>query len=189
MFERLTSPARTIFVEAVQEASRSESAQLLAAHLLTALCTEPGLAGKTLRTAGIGADDIRSEPAVETTPPLDRAALLSIGIDLYEVRRAIEENFGPGALDGAVPIADRRHGPGRRRWRGGHIRFGDSAKAGIERALREAVHLGSRSIGPEHLLLGLLQQPDPEVSSALARAGVSADQLRHTLLEQLRRSA
>lgn len=188
MFERLSPPARTILIEAVQQASRQASDQLRATHLLIALCADAGLAGDTLRTAGISADALLPDSAVETTLT-DREALLSIGIDLDEVRRRIEENFGPGALDGATPTAGRRRGPGRRRLRGGHVPFGDSAKSGIERALREAVQLGSGSIGPEHLLLGLLQQPDPEVSTALARAGASVDQLRHSLLEQLRRSA
>lgn len=188
MFERFTSSARTIVVQAVDEARRTASPQIRAAHLLIALCADSALAGETLRAAGMSADDVRSTLAVGAGT-IDRDALLSIGIDLDEVSRRIEENFGPGALDGAA--RDNRRGPGRRRGggRAGRLPFDAGGKATLQLALREAVQLGSGSLAAEHLLLGLLRAADPEVSTALAHADVSPEQLRQAVLLRLQASA
>jgi hypothetical protein len=39
---------------------------------------------------------------------IDAHALASIGIDLDEVRRRVEESFGPGALDRCIRAVQRR---------------------------------------------------------------------------------
>lgn len=188
MFERFTPSARTIVVRAVEEARRTASPRIRAAHLLIALCADSALAGETLRAAGVSAHLVRSTLAVGAGT-IDRDALLSIGIDLDEVRRTIEENFGPGALDGAA--RENRRGLGRRRGggRAGRLPFDAGGKATLQLSLREAVQLGSGSLAAEHLLLGLLLASDPEVSTTLAQADVSPEELRNAVLQRLQRSA
>ena len=77
---------------------------------------------------------------------LDGEALASIGVDLDEIRRRAEANFGPGALER------------RRRPKGSHVPFTAEGKKALELALREAIALGDREIGDEHVLLGVLRE-------------------------------
>ena len=44
----------------------------------------------------------------DTGRQIDSQALTAIGIDLEEVRRRVEESFGPGALDRRIRSAQRR---------------------------------------------------------------------------------
>src|SRR6266700_1166085 len=76
----------------------------------------------------------------------DAEALASIGIDLDEIRRRVEESFGPGALDQAP-------GPVQAT---GRITMTREAKQSIEFAVQEARALHHGYIGTEHLLLGLI---------------------------------
>lgn len=69
----------------------------------------------------------------------DADALRSVGIDLDEVRRNVEDAFGPGALDRGVPDA---HRSGTR-----HIPFTRDAKRALELSLREAIHLVTATSG------------------------------------------
>jgi ATP-dependent Clp protease ATP-binding subunit ClpA len=98
------------------------------------------------------------------TTPSDGAALASIGIDLDEVRRQVEEAFGPGALDRTMAARG-----GRRR---GHTPFDRSAKKVLELALREAIALHHNYIGTEHLLLGMLHTETGAAQRILAARGV-----------------
>ncbi|MGH2917021.1 MAG: Clp protease N-terminal domain-containing protein, partial [Solirubrobacteraceae bacterium] len=47
----------------------------------------------------------------------------------------------------------------------------------LERSLREAVRSGSRRIGPEHVLLGVLRPPAVSVQRILSRLDVDAERL------------
>ena len=86
-----------------------------------------------------------------TPTPSDAEALATLGIDLDEVRRQVEEAFGPGALERT------RRPARRRRWlRRATSRSRKDAKKVLELALREAMRLKHNYIGSEHILLGML---------------------------------
>jgi hypothetical protein len=106
----------------------------------------------------------------------DAAALATLGIDLDEVRRQVEEAFGPGALE-----RTRAAGAGRRRL-GGRIPFDRATKKALELALREAVRFEHRHLGTEHLLLGLLQV-EGAAGEILAERGIQLDATRTAVQE------
>jgi ATP-dependent Clp protease ATP-binding subunit ClpA len=151
------------------------------------------VAARVLAGLGVGAGDI--ERRLDRTAPLrkpreggppgdDAEALASIGIDLDEIRRKVEESFGPGALEQA-PAAPR--GAGR-------TTMTREAKQSVELAAREARALRHSYIGTEHLLLGLLSAAErnprgdfsPETVSDL---GIDPAQVRQRILDELRRGS
>ena len=95
---------------------------------------------------------------------------------MEHVRARVEESFGPGALERALVGSCRG---GRTRW---YLPFSPRAKKVLELSLREARHLRDSSIGPEHILLGLLREGQGLGAQALADAGVRADELRRSVL-------
>jgi len=159
MFERFTRSARDVVVQARAEAR--EHGVVDAQHLLIGVAAAPGDASRVLARHGATPEALRAV----VRPDAD--ALASIGIDLDEVRRRVEATFGPGALERG----------GRRR--GGRTSFTPEAKKSLELALREAVRLGDRHIGPEHVLLGLLREGS--AVGALGRAGAAVDRVRADL--------
>ena len=180
MFERFTEKARAVVVLAQQQARERGDGTIDTEHLLRALYAVPDslavlvLEGFSVRRADVEADLNRRRPATSTGTP-DAAALAALGIDLDEVRRRVEEAFGPGALD-------RVHRPRGRRW-GGHVPFGKPTKKALELALREAVALRHNYIGTEHLLLGMLRAEGPARDVLTAR-GVRLDAAR-VIVEEL----
>jgi ATP-dependent Clp protease ATP-binding subunit ClpA len=161
MFERFTHAAREAVVHAQEEARGAGARSVGAPHLLVgAAPAVPGLAPEPLRAA-----------LAESSPA---AALASIGIDLDEVRRRVEEHFGPGALP-----RGRRARAGRRGLRGvDHLSFTPAAKRALEGALREAVEHGDRHIAAGHVVLGVLRTEDPAVLGVLQRAGLDPERVR-----------
>jgi hypothetical protein len=154
MFERFTDKARTAVILARTEASERGD-QIRPVYLLHALASGEGVAAQVL--AGLGVDPGDIERRLDRTAPLrkplggeppggDAEALASIGIDLDEIRRKVEENFGPGALERASASS-----PGT-----GRITMTREAKQSVELAAKEARALRHSYIGTEHLLLGLL---------------------------------
>jgi ATP-dependent Clp protease ATP-binding subunit ClpA len=184
MFRRFTEEARAIVVAAQDEATSLGHDHIGAEHLLLGITCSDGVASGVLRSLGLARDslraDLRAIPSEE--PQLDADALASIGIDLDEVRRRIEESFGPGAL------ARRR----RRCARGrvlGHRPLTRRAKKALELSLRESLSLGDHHIGAEHVLLGLMRDPGRPISATLARHGQTPDGVRAATLAALRRAA
>jgi ATP-dependent Clp protease ATP-binding subunit ClpA len=171
MFERFTREARAVVERAQDEAAALGHDYLGTEHLLLGIAAGGGLPASlglehhTLRTA-IGG----------SSQQLDADALAAIGIDLDAVRRAVEESFGPGALSG-------------RRRRGGHVPICPKAKKALELALREALALGDRHIGSDHILLALARGPDHGAARALAACGTTPAALRAAVLEARRRAA
>ena len=113
--------------------------------------------------------------------PDEAKALASIGIDLDEVRRQVEESFGPGALD--------RTRAARGRFRSGHIPFDPTVKKALELSLREAIRIGHRHIGTEHVLLGLLWPGNGAAQRILAEHGLTLPGMRAAVAELGRGSA
>jgi ATP-dependent Clp protease ATP-binding subunit ClpA len=178
MFERFTEKARTVVVLAQQQARARGDDTIDTGHVLRALFAVPDnlavmvLEGCSVRCADVEADlDRRRSAGAGGTP--DATALAALGIDLDEVRRRVEEAFGPGALD--------RPRRGRRRWRG-HIPFAKDSKKALELALREAIHLKHNYIGTEHILLGLLHEGTAH--DVLSAGGVRLDVAR-VIVEEL----
>lgn len=205
MFERFTQAAREVVVRAQFEARELQQSPIGTQHLLLALVAdENGPVARVLR--GYGVDEVSVRDAIirlagATTPdtdPLpdadseDAAALKAIGIDLDQVRRAIEENFGPGAL------RLHRNKPKRRgllsrftgnNSGGGHIPFSPRAKKVLELSLREALLLKHNFIAPEHIMLGLLREGQGLASQILAESRVDEKKLRADLTTSLNQAA
>ena len=208
MFERFTHAARDVVIGAQQEARDLQQSPIGTQHLLLSLladadgpvATAPELAGK-----GVDARFVRAEvhrltgsgtepatPAAEVDAE-DAAALKAIGIDLAAVRRAIEENFGPGALQLPIPLAPERRGLLRRsrpRFRtNGHIPFSPRSKKVLELSLREALRLKHNFIAPEHVMLGIIREGQGLAMQILTTAGVHPDHLRDEVTHALNNQA
>jgi ATP-dependent Clp protease ATP-binding subunit ClpA len=192
MFERFTPEARRIVTGAVEMATQLRHDALGPDHLLVALAgTGPNLATGALITCGF--DPVRAREDLEgivrrgrdDLDDADAAALRSIGVDLDEVRRRTEASFGAGALE------RRPRWQGRRRTRVCGLPFMPKAKQALELALREAIRLDQGSIGPEHVLLGLLRL-DATSTQLIHAQGIDPRRLRSEIergLGDLRRGA
>ena len=192
MFERFTDKARAAVILARTEASERGD-QIRPVYLLHALACGEGVAAQVLAGLGVGPGEI--ERRLDRTAPLrkplgaeppggDAEALASIGIDLDEIRRKVEENFGPGALERS-PESSR--GTGR-------IAMTREAKQSVELAAKEARALRHSYIGTEHLLLGLLsaaeRNPRGDFSPAtLSDLGIDPARARQRVLDELRRAS
>lgn len=166
MFERFTEEARRILVRAQDEARALGHPWLGTEHFLLALLEEErGPATSTLRDLGVSREKIMEDfagivgPCKSPIPPaLDSTALASIGIDLQEIRRRVEEAFGPGALEGT------------RAWRErDRLSLTPRSKRLLDRALREALRMGEKRVGPEHVLMAICQVPESLGARLIAR--------------------
>jgi ATP-dependent Clp protease ATP-binding subunit ClpA len=182
VFERFTTQARAVVTHAQQEARELGHPNVGTHHLLLGILDEPDTAGgRALAALGIDRNELRDDVRRFEQ---DRAAfsgeeadaLRSVGIDLDEVRRTVEESFGPGALERST---------GGRRFGAGHIPFTAKSKKALELALREAIHLGHRSIGTEHLLLGLGRDETCSAATILAARGADRERVRAEVLRQI----
>jgi len=134
--------------------------------LLGILRADEGVAAETLSSFGVTLEGTRDE-----SEGMLSDALTSVGISLEEVRREAGDAF-----DMSIP-EDRR------------IPFSPRAKKALERALREAVRLGEKRLGAEHVLLGILRYEDGSAVRILARLGVSPEMLEDRLFELRGRAA
>ncbi len=201
MFEQFSPEARRVIVRVQAEARALGHHWIGTEHLLLAImgqASAPGVAA--LHDLGITHDSCCSvvEEIIGPVAGLgsrDSEALRTVGIDLDEVRRRVEETFGPGAFD--QPLCPPRRS---RRWRwvqrrrercapSGHIPFRPRAKRALERSLREALDLGDRHIGVAHLLLGLLDPKGNLADAVLDRLGARPELLRANVLADLGRAA
>jgi ATP-dependent Clp protease ATP-binding subunit ClpA len=198
MFERFTEAARNVVVRAGAESRELNHHFVGTEHLLVALLADhDGPVAVALRGYRVDDRQVRAEiirlagpgHAPDTDPLFDAdaedaAALKAIGIDLDAVRRAIEENFGPGAL--RLPReAPKRRSFMRRFSSSGHSPFTNRAKKVLELSLREAIRLKHNFIAPEHVMLGLLREGNGLAAQILAEAGVDFDKLRADLTRSL----
>ena len=95
-------------------------------------------------------------------------ALESLGISLDDVRRQVEGVVGVGET-----------------FPSGHIPFTPRGKKVLELALREALTLGHKHIGTEHILLGLVRENEGVAAQVLQRSGAGLDRIRHTVMQLL----
>jgi ATP-dependent Clp protease ATP-binding subunit ClpA len=203
MFELFTDEARDAVMGAQIEARELAHDHVGAEHLLLGLLRLPverdsravalepaGLGPRVLAELGITADQVRAElqatmqgggPALTDE---DAEALRSIGIDVNEIRRRVEETFGPGALD--VPAGARRQSAGAP----AEIGQGFTARARkvMETAVIQSIRRGHRHIGSEHLLLAVAASDGP-CADILRSLGTAPSTVRARVLELLGRAA
>ena len=98
-------------------------------------------------------------------------ALTELGVTLAEARDKVEERVHPtrSAAQGTPP-------------------FTPLAKKALERSLRAALSLNDSFIGPEHVLLGLIDVPDGGGAQVLADLAGSLDHSREVVLAHVGRS-
>jgi ATP-dependent Clp protease ATP-binding subunit ClpA len=191
MFERFTSDARQVVKAAVAKAAARGEKEIRPGHLLIGLIRSDGVASRVLADLDVtesSAEAAALGPAGSPAPD-DAEALRSIGIDLDEIRRTAEQNFGPGALDRDLVS---RNGP--LGWFSDRVRFTAESKGVLELSLREARALHSDHLGTEHLLLGLLRLARFNAHGdftprTLAALGIDRDATRARVLAALGRAA
>jgi ATP-dependent Clp protease ATP-binding subunit ClpA len=165
MFERFTIDARMAVVEAQAVARELGSREITPQDVLAGLTrTENGDAQRLLAQLGVSHDEVRAElDRIRRRGGISDAdveALTEFGIDVEQIVERIEQTHGPGALAN-----------GGNRVRRGHIPFTAEAKKTLELSLREAVKLGDKHLGQEHILLALVQQKGA-VADLLAARGI-----------------
>lgn len=193
MFERFTDKARTVVILARAKATERGD-QIRPVYMLYALASAEGVAALALASLGVDADSV--EDLLDRTTPLrsplegeatseDAEALAAIGIDLDEIKRRIEDSFGPGALE-RVPLTPR----GPLNWTG-RLPLAEGSKLTLALALKEARALHHTYIGTEHVLLGLLRvaerQPHADLAAVTLRdLGLDPARVRTLVLDELR---
>jgi ATP-dependent Clp protease ATP-binding subunit ClpA len=210
MFERFTQSARRAVAVAQDEARSLDHGWIGTEHLLLGLLADPGTPVSTA-VAGLGVthDRVRAElvrtlgtgpaaPLAEPAREQDDEALREIGIDIDAVRRRVEEQFGPGALEECTPapsqrpwwrLGRRRDEPGPRPAAPkGHIPFTRRAKKALELSLRESISTASGEIAAEHVMLGLLRA-EGLAATLLEGLGARPAEVRARMLDQLGRAA
>ncbi|MGI8684376.1 MAG: Clp protease N-terminal domain-containing protein [Acidimicrobiales bacterium] len=201
MFERFTHELRDVVRQSQLHARRLGHAWVGCEHLLLSVAGADGPAAALLRDRGARPDAVETAivEVVGTAPGDhdDKVALAALGIDLDEVRSAVEATFGSGALDVTTGRRRRSHRLrsrllGRRvpsRTAAPCLPFTRRAKRCLERSLREALRLKHQSIGVEHLTLALLADDDTVAWEVLVRLGVDLGDLRRAIEEPFGRTA
>lgn len=187
MFERFTREARDAVVSAQAAAVHLGNDHIGTEHLVLALTRAPvdTPALDVLESFGITAAGCEQQlRRITGGGGLDGDAMRAVGIDLDEITRRTEAQFGPGALAADEGTGRRR----RRRSQRRHLPFSAEAKRALELALREAISLQDMEISSIHVLLGVLRAGGLGLR-VLEAQGASAGRIRAAVHEQLRRSA
>jgi ATP-dependent Clp protease ATP-binding subunit ClpA len=163
MFERFTDRARKAVSLATAKATERGEDEIRPVHMLYGVAATDGVAARALTALGVAAAAVERELDRTGGTPLgplgprdeaaegDAEALAAIGINLDEIKRRIEESFGPGALE-RVPLTPK----GPLNWTG-KLPLNEVSKLSLALSLKEARALHHRYIGTEHVLLGLLR--------------------------------
>jgi ATP-dependent Clp protease ATP-binding subunit ClpA len=178
MFDKFTDLAKRSIVLSQDEAISLGHDFIGTEHLMLGLVGVPeGIAGQVLNERGITAEAVRAEAvrileAANVPATGGRAAteaLATIGIDVDEIRRRAEENFGPGRFYFPRPA------------------YTEDAKTALKYTLREATALGHDDIGTEHMLLGLIAADQGAGIQTLTALGTDPAALRQDVLARLTR--
>src|SRR2546425_2633267 len=142
-FDKFSEQARRVLHLSQEEARRFQHNYVGTEHLLLALIREDG---------GVAAQ-----------------ALRNMGIELKQVREAVESIVGRGGR--VVP--------------GGEVGLTPRAKKVIELAVDEARRLDLHYIGTEHILLGLIREGEGIAAGVLESQGVKLDQARTEVIRAI----
>jgi ATP-dependent Clp protease ATP-binding subunit ClpC len=142
VFERFTDRARRVVVLAQEEARLLNHAYIGTEHILLGLMAE--------------------EESIAAR------ALTQLGVDLDQVRDAVEEIIGTGTEPAP-----------------GQIPFTPRAKKVLELSLRESIGLSHNYIGTEHILLGIVREGEGVANQVLERYGVGTREIRATVISLL----
>jgi ATP-dependent Clp protease ATP-binding subunit ClpA len=153
MVGRFAAEAGRAVEAGVREAKAAGARAVGTEHMLLGLYAVPGEACRILVEAGIEREDV-----VEALDDHEASALAALGISLEAVRDAV-------GLDDLPPPAGRRRLP-----------FREDAKTALNLALAAARRHRHRTLGSEHVLLGLLDEGG-RAARLLAAAGADADEL------------
>ena len=187
MMERLSTTARQAVVDAVEAARADRAALVGEEHLLAGLLAQAdSTAVRLLAASGLGPDQhpalLRECRDYRRRGGIGRAeaeALRGLGIEVDEIIDRVEEIWGEGAL--LAPVVPESGGRrGRKRVLGSHLSWRPEAKKALETSLRQALDLRSKTIGSEHLLLGLLVSPGAAKEVLTAR-GITSLHIRSLL--------
>jgi ATP-dependent Clp protease ATP-binding subunit ClpA len=199
--ERFTARARSALAAADTAARELHQEQAGAEHLLLGLFAEPeGLAAKVLTAMDI----TRARVMAALPPPASGASAADQAEDAAAAAGAegTEGAAGAGAAAGAAgaaasgsasgaggqPTGSQQAGsqqaarPGEAR----RLPYTAEAVAALRDAVAEALEFGHNYIGTEHILLGLLRDPDAPVAKLLERLGADASESRVRISELLR---
>ncbi len=189
MMERFTDAARRA-VRSAHGIARMEGAPAVGEeHVLAALLAQRDCTAVALLT-GCGLGRERHQQLLGECREFRRRggigraeaeALRSLGIEVDEIVDRVEQIWGEGALQEPVPA------PARNRWKRGtaaparpRLPWRPETKRMLETALRQALDLGCKHVGTEHLLLGLLIR-DGVVREILTAHAITPLQLRALL--------
>src|SRR6266508_3487980 len=166
VFERFTEQAHRVLDLARDEAERCGHRYLGSEHVLLGVLAEGHSgAARVLRAHGVELEAARTElrrlagrGVVPAPRPSDAQLLGALGIDLDAIRRNTEQTFGSRAVGEATWRVTRRQG-----WRGGTVVWTPLcgppfvAKRALQLAGQQARAFGHDAVGPEHVLLGVLE--------------------------------
>jgi ATP-dependent Clp protease ATP-binding subunit ClpA len=148
-------------------------------HVLLAIAEDGGTAARVLGERGLSAATIHAELVSiiglgqGLTRDLDGDALATLGIDLDEIRRKVENDFGPGALERAAMGAD-----GESAFINPYRCIAPRLKRAFEIATHEA---GGCPFSPSEVLIGLASVEDSVAARSLHAHGITLDDLRTAL--------
>ena len=167
MFTRFNDRSRACVEAAFDEARKLGHDSLGDEDLLLGILrADEGIAAEALSSLGVTLESARDE-----SEEMLSDALSSIGISLEEVRRKAGDAF------------EMRIPEGRR------IPFSPRAKKALVEARREMRRMGDNYLGTEHVLFGILGNPDGMGVRVLAGIGISPEVLEERLFELRGRAA
>ncbi len=177
MFEKFTRDARMAVVEAQAAAREAGAHEISSQSVFAGLArVESGGAVQLLQRLGVSREDVFDELARVRRrggiSDADAEALTELGIDVDAIVSRVEQTHGPGALAEAG-----------RRTKRNHLPFTDDAKRALQMSLQEALDLGDKELGQEHLLLALVKQRGP-VADFLAARGIDYAAVRQAVADR-----
>lgn len=124
---------------------------------------------KNLRHNSINLEHIILGILTDTDDDIAGTTLVEYGLTLDKVRAFVKKNVpgGPAGTTEGLP-------------------FSTSCKKSLEFALRECLALGSKTIKTEHILLGILRDPDPVAQSIFDAFEADTEKLRETVLSKIK---
>jgi ATP-dependent Clp protease ATP-binding subunit ClpC len=171
VFERFTAPAKQAITRAQDEAIALGHDYIGTEHILLGLThVTGGTAARVLAESGVTAGRARDQisrlppPPGHPAGPSPAEALAAIGIDVDEIRRRADRNFGPGQFVFPRPA------------------FTPRGKEALTLSLQAAQDLGDADVDTRHLLLGLLAEGQNRAIDTLQAIGADPGQLRSAVL-------